>query len=63
MAQGFKAKATVKNVHKTTSSTTKKVQPKDMKKGARVCPPKKDVAVSRAIIHRVCNILLHLWLS
>lgn len=35
MAQGFKAKAPVKNLQKTKSTTTKKVQPKDTKKGGK----------------------------
>lgn len=53
MAQGSKGKAPAKNIHKAASSTSKKIQPKDTKKGARVCPPKKEVLVNRAIVHKV----------
>ncbi|GAA5877845.1 hypothetical protein JCM1840_005059 [Sporobolomyces johnsonii] len=52
MAQGnFKTKPPV-NTHKAKSSTQKKQQPKDPKKGARVCPPKKASAVHREVVHR-----------
>lgn len=51
MAQGSKPKA-LKNIHKAVSSTSKKIQPKDTKKGARVCPPKQEVLVNRAIVHK-----------
>ncbi|KAL8278177.1 hypothetical protein RQP46_009350 [Phenoliferia psychrophenolica] len=53
MAQGFKGKAPAQNVHKKTSTQTRsKLQPKDLKKGARVIPPKKEVAVARAMVHK-----------
>lgn len=49
MAQGFKAKAPIKNLQKTKSTTTKKVQPKDTKKGGTntffsCCPRRKQAS-------------------
>ena len=60
MAQGSKPKA-LKNIHKAVSSTSKKIQPKDTKKGARVCPPKQEVLVNRAIVHKVIPLLPSLF--
>ncbi|KAM0750322.1 hypothetical protein T439DRAFT_326285 [Meredithblackwellia eburnea MCA 4105] len=49
MAQGFKLKAPAKA---KSSQTRKKLQPKDLKKGARTIAPKKDAAVARAMVHK-----------
>ncbi|GAA5820858.1 hypothetical protein JCM3770_007271 [Rhodotorula araucariae] len=51
MAQGFKAKPPA-NAHKQKSTTQKKQQPKDLKKGARVIPPKKSTLVAQTVVHR-----------
>ncbi|GAA5906927.1 uncharacterized protein RHOBADRAFT_65402 [Rhodotorula graminis WP1] len=51
MVQGFKAKPPA-NTHKNKSTTQKKQQPKDLKKGARVIAPKKAAAVSVGVVHR-----------
>ncbi|KAI5481366.1 putative MFS monosaccharide transporter [Pseudohyphozyma bogoriensis] len=50
VAQGFKSKAP--KAAKASSSTSKKLKPKDPKKGARVIAPKKEAAVARAVIHK-----------
>ncbi|GAA5970925.1 hypothetical protein JCM11641_004511 [Rhodosporidiobolus odoratus] len=51
MAQGFKAKPP-SNHHKAKSTTQKKAQPKDPKKGQRAIPPKKAALVSQANVKR-----------
>ncbi|GAA6063708.1 hypothetical protein JCM10212_004435 [Sporobolomyces blumeae] len=51
MAQGFKSKPPT-NTHKAKSSTQKKQQAKDPKKGARTIPPKKATLVHREIVQR-----------
>ncbi|GAA5930040.1 uncharacterized protein JCM15063_004699 [Sporobolomyces koalae] len=51
MPQGSKLKPPA-NAHKTKSSTQKKQQPKDPKKGARAIPPKKAVLVQKEVVHR-----------
>ncbi|BGP51903.1 hypothetical protein JCM10450v2_007863 [Rhodotorula kratochvilovae] len=58
MAQGFKAKPPA-NSHKQKSSTQKKSQPKDLKKGARVIPPKKSTLVAQTVVHRQKNTSSH----
>ncbi|GAA5842215.1 hypothetical protein JCM3766R1_005067 [Sporobolomyces carnicolor] len=50
MPQGSKLKPPTNG--KTKSSTQKKQQPKDPKKGARTIPPKKAVLVQKEIVHR-----------
>ncbi|ORY76212.1 hypothetical protein BCR35DRAFT_305840 [Leucosporidium creatinivorum] len=47
MAQG-----NLKLAKKAKSTTQKKVTPKDMKKGRREIPPKKEALVARAMIQR-----------
>ncbi|GAA6005825.1 uncharacterized protein JCM10292_004651 [Rhodotorula paludigena] len=51
MAQGFKSKPPA-NTHKAKSTTQKKLQPKDPKKGARTVAPKKAAAVAQGVVHR-----------
>ncbi|GAA5871775.1 hypothetical protein JCM8547_008139 [Rhodosporidiobolus lusitaniae] len=51
MAQGFKSKPPAA-AQKAKSTTQKKLQPKDLKKGARVIPPKKAALVSQSNVAR-----------
>ncbi|BGP03688.1 hypothetical protein RTG_03232 [Rhodotorula toruloides ATCC 204091] len=51
MPQSFKSKPPA-NAHKAKSSTQKKSQPKDPKKGARTIPPKKANLVTKQQVHR-----------
>ncbi|GAA5875039.1 hypothetical protein JCM16303_004991 [Sporobolomyces ruberrimus] len=50
MPQGSKLKPPTGG--KTKSTTQKKQQPKDPKKGLRAIPPKKAVLVQKEIVHR-----------